>query len=495
MTLDALITQNGAAFDAVDVPILSPEQFRREILDGVERGLRITAYFGERIGAAKTSLVCVLADDAENSLSVLSCAVRDRYRSLTPDCPQAHLFEREIAEQCDVIPEGHPWMKPVRYQSVALPIPGGTPFFSAEGEVLHEVAVGPVHAGIIEPGHFRFQCHGENVLHLEIQLGYQHRGAESFLETAPSPRSMAVAESVAGDTVIGHALAYCNVVESISRCAVSPRAQALRAVALELERLSNHIGDLGALCADVGFLPSAAYFGRLRGEFLNLLMSLTGNRNGRSFVRPGGVTFDLNDSMPADFQARLKAAEYDIQSAARLMFETPSVLARLEGTGAVSERTCRELGLVGPSARSCGMPLDVRSDHPHGAYRFSHIPVSTVSGGDVYARAMVRRIEVERSIQFLEDHLHDMPEGGQDLRNSAGPLRSGRMTICLVEGWRGEIAHVAVSGESGVLRRYKIKDPSFHNWTALAMALRETPISDFPLCNKSFNLSYAGHDL
>lgn len=493
--MEALTSQNGIAFKTGEIPRLPLNRLRQEILDGVEGGLRMTAFFGTQSASGATDLICVLADDSSNLLSVLSSAVNDRYESLTPDCPQAHLFEREIAEQFGVVPEGHPWLKPLRFSSGDKPLPGDTPFFSAQGEELHEVAVGPVHAGIIEPGHFRFQCRGENVLHLEIQLGYQHRGVEHFLETAASPRAMAVAESIAGDTVIGHALAYSEVTESLAGCPVSPRAQALRAAALELERLSNHIGDLGALCADVGFLPSASYFGRLRGEFLNMLMELSGNRNGRSLIRPGGVNFDVPEPMAEDFCARLDRAERDIRSAADLMFETPSVQARLEGTGAVTERACHDLGLVGPTARACDVARDVRSDHPHGAYQFAHIPVATASTGDVYGRALVRRHETERSIQFLKTQMRSLPSGDTEVKTAVGSRVSGRMVVSLVEGWRGEITHVAMSDDTGAISRYKVKDPSFHNWTALALALRRTPISDFPLCNKSFNLSYAGHDL
>src|SRR5207302_1771672 len=217
-------------------------------------------------------------------------------------------------------PEGHPWLKPVRYPraaakpaggqdvaatlsrglepgTAALPIPGAYPFFEVRGEEIHEVAVGPVHAGIIEPGHFRFQCHGEEVLHLEIQLGYQHRGAEALLEGAGPVRGVVLAESLAGDTCIGHGLAYCEALEALGGCLVPVRALILRGIALELERLANHVGDLGALGADIGFLPTAAYFGRLRGEFLNLTMELTGNRYGRGFLCPGGVRADLTAAM------------------------------------------------------------------------------------------------------------------------------------------------------------------------------------------------------
>jgi Ni,Fe-hydrogenase III large subunit len=361
------------------------------------------------------------------------------------------------------------------------------------GEEVHEVAVGPVHAGIIEPGHFRFQCHGEEILSLEIQLGYQHRGIERMMEEASASMTVLLAESVAGDAVIGHVTAYCNIMESLSGCEISPRAEAIRAMALEMERLSNHVGDLGALSADIGFLPPAAYFGRLRGEFLNLLMELSGNRYGRSLCRPGGVLFDLDQDMIKDFRKRLVAARKDLKEISGLFFTKSSVLSRLEGTGIVSSRTAQELGLVGPTARASGCGLDVRIDYALGMYRFHHIPISTVLSGDVYARALVRRLESQRSIEFLLDVVDQMPQG--DLRVQPLVLKPNQMALAMVEGWRGEIVHVAMTDSNSRIARYKIKDPSFHNWTGLSMAVRGAQISDFPLCNKSFNLSYAGHDL
>jgi Ni,Fe-hydrogenase III large subunit len=420
---------------------------------------------------------------------------------LTPECPEVHLFEREIAEQCAVIPEGHPWLKPVRRHPPDH-APFGNPaafdrnaydFFRFEGEEVHEVAVGPIHAGIIEPGHFRFQAHGEEVLFLEIMLGYQHRGVETLLETSRRVEAVLVAESIAGDTVIGHAGAFCGAVEALARSRKTPRAQSIRGVALELERLANHIGDLGALAGDIAYQPGAAYFGRMRGECLNLLMTLSGNRYGRGLVRPGGVRFDITPAMAAEMRTRLQQLDAELKPVADLMLSNASVQARLEGVGVLTRSQCHDLGVVGPAARACEVPRDVRHDHPHGIFRFAHIPVATAWAGDVHARALVRWLEVQRSLEFVVDQLGSIPSG--TIQATCGQLRPNELVVSMVEGWRGEIAHVLISDGGGDIRRCKVVDPSFHNWSALAAALPGNQISDFPLCNKSFNLSYAGHDL
>jgi Ni,Fe-hydrogenase III large subunit len=482
------------------------DAFRRAIVEAAAEGKRVAALFGDAPDPARgVDLYAVLADGARGLFRVGRAALdSDRFDSLTPDCPQVHLFEREIAEQYGVRPEGHPWFKPVRFHPsyrpghdawgrTEPPLIGVMDFYRVEGEEIHEVAVGPVHAGIIEPGHFRFQCHGEQVFHLEISLGYQHRGVERSLVGGPNKRTLFVMEALAGDTSVGHATAYCEAVEALAGCQVPIRGEVLRGVALELERLANHTGDLGALANDVGFLPTASYCGRIRGDFLNLTALLCGSRFGRGMVRPGGVGFDLEEERTKQCLERLESAYRAVDGAAGLLWDSASVQARFEGTGAVEPGVAVALGLVGPAARACGLEVDARQDFPSGIFRFAQVPVSTWQTGDVFARAYVRWMEIQRSVGFICSQLKEFPAG--PVRAEVGPLAPDRLAVSLVEGWRGEVCHVALTDASGRLARYKIVDPSFHNWTALAMALRDQQISDFPLCNKSFNLSYCGHDL
>jgi Ni,Fe-hydrogenase III large subunit len=485
-----LSLHNGTPVSLDAIPLEDLPHFRHAIIESVKSGARLVAFFAQPLDHSHAWLLGLLAHPSSGELSAVSTHAENTYAALTPDCPQAHWFERESAEQCGVRPDGHPWLKPIRFTHSPI---GETEFFRVEGDEVHEVAVGPVHAGVIEPGHFRFQCHGERVFHLEISLGYQHRGVERALIGGPTKRSIHYAETLAGDTTIGHATAYCEAVESLARCDVPLRAQMLRGIALELERLANHTGDLGALASDVGFLPTASYCGRLRGEFLNLTALLCGSRFGRGMVRVGGVGFDLDDARRQELLKRLDAASADVTSAVELLWNTPSVMARFEEVGVVSRETCGALGLVGVAARACGVERDARFEFPSGVFRFFQVPVSTWHSGDVFARAYVRWMEIQRStacVRTLAGSLADGP-----IRDDAGALAPGSLVVSLVEGWRGEICHVVITDARGQFARYKVIDPSFHNWSGLAMALRDQQISDFPLCNKSFNLSYCGHDL
>ncbi|MHB1311281.1 MAG: hydrogenase large subunit [Gemmatimonadaceae bacterium] len=493
-TLFALLP-NATSLPWGEIPEWPADEFVRRTAAELDRGARLCSWFGvpEDVNdATVVRLVAVLAFDADNTLAVgRSLPVSGSYPSLTVAHPQAHLFEREVREQHHLTPVGHPWLKPVRRTAGDAPANGA--FFRVDGSEIHEVAVGPVHAGIIEPGHFRFQCAGEEVIHLEIALGYQHRGIETALTGGPHPRTIYQMETVSGDATVAHATAYATVLEALAQGEAPLRAQWRRAIALELERLANHTGDLGALAGDVAFLPTASACGKIRGDFLNVTASLCGNRFGRHLVRPFADVADLSADRSAQVLRDVTRALEDVEQALAWLWDAASVRGRFENVGVVHRAQAADIGMVGPAARACGLVRDVRYDHPAGWHRFAQAPVVVWPGGDIFARARVRSLEIQRSGEFIRQQLALPPEPDATVERPTPAAES--LGVALVEGWRGEVCHVAVTDAAGRFRRYKITDPSFHNWPGVALALRGTAVSDFPICNKSFSLSYCGFDL
>ena len=496
--------RNGQTVGLRDLPELTLSSFREAILEGTRGGARLACL----CAASDLRLFAILADDAGKQLRVAWTRLAEpKYPSLTPECPQAHLFERELAEQFGIVPDGHPWFKPVRFHLPwsdqpspwgrdADSLPAVMDFFRVSGEEVHEVAVGPVHAGVIEPGHFRFQCHGETVFHLEIALGFQHRGIERALVGGPHPLSLKQAETASGDSSIAHAWAHCRLLESLAGVEVSPRADRVRGVALELERAANHVGDLGALSGDVGFLPTASFCGRIRGDWLNLSAEVCGSRLGRGWLKPGGLYQDLDPALATRLLPRLIRSWADTRDAVELLWGAASVMIRFEVAGRVDPIQAREIGLVGVAARACGVEQDVRWDHPFGPYGAHPISPSLAESGTVHSRAWIRWLELIESQRFLLEGLAELAGSDPDPRTGPlPPLAPDSLCVSMTEGWRGEVLHLALTDDRGRFSRYKIVDPSFHNWFGLALALRGEQVSDFPLCNKSFNLSYCGHDL
>lgn len=440
------------------------------------------------------------------------------FRSLTPRVPQAHWFERAVYDFFGLKPQGHPRFKsvilheawpegfhPLRDACPTLPEDASAPrayqFLAVRGEGVYEIPVGPIHAGIIEPGHFRFSCLGEVIENLEIRLGYQHRGVEQQLTVVPWQQARFLAEAASSDTSAGNAWAHAMALEHLLEVPPPPRAQCLRALALEIERVASHLGDLGGICNDIGFAAGATTFSVLRGRALGLGERLTGARFLTGYIVPGGVTRDLSPSMREELALETRALTTALAPAVPLLLDNPSALERMEGTGKVRMSLARDFGLVGPAGRASGMAYDVRQAFRQEPYCGLAWEMACATEGDVLARVRIRVDETRTSLALLQALLTALP--GQGTLPEQGACRIAlpdalppeRVGVGIVEAWRGELIHLVYTDRAGRIARYCIKDPSFNNWTGLAIAARGQLVADFPLCNKSFGLSYSGNDL
>jgi Ni,Fe-hydrogenase III large subunit len=492
---------NQQTIPTESIPVFSYQDFFSNVLEIVaSESVHCVSYFGVAADEGLQFISC-LADDSDATIHVLSwkCS-RNKVavESLTEKNLAFYMFEREIHENFGINFLGHPWLKPIRYawnrKDIEKTI-ANYPFFRIESEELHEVGVGPIHAGIIEPGHFRFICNGEKILHLEIQLGFQHRGIEQlFLTKNKLNEHVALSESIAGDTACGHASAFSFLWESLCNYKTPESIIWQRNVAMELERIAIHTGDIAAICTDVAYQLGNAVMGRLRTPMVNFLQEWCGNRLGKGLVRPFGSFYEFTPQLNERLHSVFTAYEPDFNEMWGRIKTLPSLLSRLEKTGTLTKEQVQEIGTVGISARMSALNRDIRSSHPYGLFKETKHHPEIKHHGDVLSRAQLRKEEIHQSIAYLKNWLNQIPEQETFLSNDLKPQASS-FTISLTEGWRGEICHCAITDEDGNLIAYKIKDPSMHNWLALALAVRNNEISDFPINNKSFNLSYCGFDL
>jgi len=499
-----IIKNNSSSADLEDIPVMDYVSFREKIISALnEENKHCISYYSVP-SEDYLRLICCIADDSDKSIEIFSCKSGKDIKlieSAASLSPQVHIFEREIHENTGIVFTGHPWLKPVRFshsRADKSKTVDGYPFYSIHSEELHEVGVGPVHAGVIEPGHFRFICNGEKVHHLEIQLGYQHRGVEElFLSKQDALQWCILSESIAGDTSVGHSLAHSQLIESLSGMEVSEGLQIERCIELELERVAVHIGDTAALCGYVAYQLGQVVCEALRTVVINTTQLWCGNRLGKGLIRPGGSNYPLNEEIAQAIYDTAGIVEERFGEIADCIYSTPSVLARFDEIGIVTKKQAHAIGTVGPSARTCGIERDIRRSHPFQYFRNYIVDPVILESGDILARGMLRSLEVQGSIKIIRDLLKIWSESK---RNEEKPVYNYRLkpdsfSLALVEGWRGEICHSAMTDKNGKISHYKVKDPSFHNWMALALAVRNQEISDFPVCNKSFNLSYCGHDL
>ena len=433
------------------------------------------------------------------------------FPSITSFIHAAQWYEREIRDMFGLIAQGHPdlrrlvrhehWPKsthPLRktypWDTVLTREQGEYSFRRIEGEGVFEVPVGPIHAGIIEPGHFRFSVAGEPVMQLEVRHFWKHRGIEKLFEQKYLTEGVPLAERISGDTTVGHALAYCEAVETLLGIDVPLRAKYLRCVFLELERLHNHLGDVGAICNDVAFSLAHAHCGRMKERIMQLNDRLTGSRYLRGVIGVGGTQVDFDPQQFAQIVGELDTIEPDFTELEQILSVNASLNDRLETTGLLKARTAWDHAALGYVARASGMDRDLRYDRPFAAYDLLDVKVARYRYGDVRARMRVRIDEIHESMRLIRKISADIRSGPMRVEPTKFP-EAGHWALSAVEGWRGEILYCVMAGEDGRIHRCKVRDPSFVNWPIIQLAVLGNIIPDFPLINKSFNLSYAGNDL
>jgi Ni,Fe-hydrogenase III large subunit len=478
-------------------------------------------FVGNQLSAGHWSLLGLWGDTGAVHMAVLAeqpCEIvvatiecpDGRYPSVGALHPPAIRLERAIRDLYGIVPVGAPDMRPwldLGFWGLAHPNGerrGGAPartayaFLPTEGEGLHQIPVGPVHAGIIEPGHFRFTANGETVVRLEQRLGYVHKGIESLMAGATLEQAARLAGRTSGDSTVAYAFAFAQAVEAALGVTVPARAAFLRALMAELERLANHLGDIGAICNDASFSIMHAQCGILRERVLRAADKSFGHRLMMDRIVPGGVAADLAAGGVAEIKAALEEIHARFPALVALYDNTASLMERTASTGILRADLARQFGAGGYVGRASGRTFDARKRPGYAPYDRLDFAIATHPGGDVNARVWVRINEVEQSLGLIEEILTRLPEGpiqsdigGRGGESADGPITEG---IGLVEGFRGDIL-VWLRLDGGRVARCHLRDPSWFQWPLLEAAIEGNIVADFPLCNKSFNCSYSGHDL
>jgi len=489
---------------------VSPREWARAAAELAGSGARLAALWASGGGRGAPTVRAAFFTSAGGLLLSLPLDDADApYPGLEELFPCAARMQRAAADLSGVRasdPDSRPWLRhnawPAAYRPLLDPPPrppGREPeadayeFVRVEGEGVHEIAVGPVHAGIIEPGHFRFSVVGEKVLRLEERLGYVHKGIERRFTEMPILEAHRLAARVSGDSAVAFSWAYCQALEGLAGVAIPARAAWLRALCLELERVANHLGDLGALGNDAGFAFGLAQFSRLKEQLLRACAAALGERYLMSAIVPGGVSVDLS----GDGAQLLRSCTAEIACEARLLRaiydEHAGLRDRFTGAGAIAPPLAARLGLTGLAGRASGQAYDLRVDLPCDPY--GELPINPVFSrtGDVAARVAVRFDELAESVRLIERITAATPAGpGRETVNSPA---AGSLGIGAIEGWRGPVLVALEAGPEGTISRCHPHDPSWQNWPAIEHAIIDNIVPDFPLINKSFNLSYSGHDL
>ncbi len=479
-----------------------------------ESGGRLVALWGGASAATQTVSVAYAVADGLLWLELPLSEGSSFYPDLVPNFAAVGRMQRATGDLSGLIAQGskdrRPWLNHGAWPADYFPLRHGTdmfqtaaegslidyPFVQVAGDGVHEIAVGPVHAGTIEPGHFRFSVVGEKVLRLEQRLGYTHKGIEQRMTQMPPLQAYRLAGRVSGDSTVAFSWAYCMALESAAACQISERAASLRAVMLERERVANHLGDLGALGNDAAFAFGLAQFSRLREDWLRLSKEAFGHRLMMDCVLPGGVAGDITPAVVERLRQQCDVLEVEVHILHSVYEEHAGLQDRFMNTGCVSPALAAQLGLAGLAGRASGQAWDLRSDHPFAPYERLQVRMATQRNGDVAARVEVRFDEVFESLRLLRGMLTELPPGPllQEIVLPTQPSRGAGW----VEGWRGEVVVALELGgatEQQCILRCHCHDPSWQNWPVLEHAVIGNIVPDFPLINKSFNLSYSGQDL